>query len=62
MASDSPTLPAADTGHKPVMLDEVVEWLAPRDGDVIIDGTFGGGGYSRAILTAANCTLLIGAV
>ena len=58
MASDSPTLPAADTGHKPVMLDEVVEWLAPRDGDVIIDGTFGGGGYSRAILTAANCTLL----
>ena len=36
MASDSPTLPAADTGHKPVMLDEVVEWLALRDGDVIM--------------------------
>ena len=58
MPTDSPTIPAADSGHKPVMLDEVVEWLAPGEGDVIIDGTFGGGGYSRAILNAANCTLL----
>lgn len=51
---------AADpgTGHKPVMLDEVLQWLAPKDGDVIVDGTFGGGGYSRAILSAAACTLI----
>jgi len=42
-------------GHVPVLLDEVVEGLAPQDGDVIVDGTLGGGGYTRAILNAANC-------
>ena len=46
------------SGHRPVMLDEVLEWLALKDGDVIVDGTFGGGGYSRAILDAAQCTVL----
>jgi 16S rRNA (cytosine1402-N4)-methyltransferase len=38
--------------HIPVMLDEVLEHLAPKPGEVIIDGTFGLGGYSRAILGA----------
>src|SRR5687768_6698514 len=41
--------------HKPVMLNEMLEWLAPKDNGVYIDGTFGAGGYSRAILRAANC-------
>jgi 16S rRNA (cytosine1402-N4)-methyltransferase len=36
--------------HAPVLLDEVIEALAPRKGDVIIDATFGAGGYTRAIL------------
>jgi 16S rRNA (cytosine1402-N4)-methyltransferase len=40
------------------MLDEVLEWLAPRDGEIIVDGTFGGGGYSRAILGSPKCTLI----
>lgn len=41
--------------HVPVMLDEVVAALAPRDGEVFVDGTFGAGGYARALLAAADC-------
>ena len=35
--------------HVPVMLDEVVRWLDPRPGAVIVDGTVGGGGHTRAL-------------
>ncbi len=49
---------AKDARHLPVLLGEVVACLEPRDGDLIIDGTFGAGGYSRAILEAANCRVL----
>lgn len=41
--------------HKPVMLDDMLDWLSPKDSGVYIDGTFGAGGYSRAILRAADC-------
>ncbi|MFW0777436.1 MAG: 16S rRNA (cytosine(1402)-N(4))-methyltransferase RsmH [Rickettsiales bacterium] len=41
--------------HKPVMLSEMISWLHPKDDEVYIDGTFGAGGYSRAILSAADC-------
>ncbi len=44
--------------HIPVALTEVLENLQPKDGDVIIDGTFGAGGYTRAILEAADCTVI----
>jgi len=38
--------------HAPVLLAEVLEALKPGSGDVIIDATFGAGGYTRAILQA----------
>lgn len=36
--------------HIPVLLDEVVAALDPKPGDVLVDATFGAGGYSRALL------------
>lgn len=44
--------------HVPVLLAEVLAALAPADGEVVIDGTFGAGGYSRAILEAADTRVL----
>jgi len=43
------------SGHIPVLLNEIVQAIAPDEGDIVIDGTFGGGGYTKAILDAANC-------
>ncbi|MEO9624227.1 MAG: 16S rRNA (cytosine(1402)-N(4))-methyltransferase RsmH [Qipengyuania citrea] len=36
--------------HIPVLLDEVIAALDPQPGDVVIDATFGAGGYTRALL------------
>ena len=44
--------------HIPVLLSEVVDSLRPVDGATYIDGTFGAGGYTRAILEAADCSVL----
>jgi 16S rRNA (cytosine1402-N4)-methyltransferase len=43
--------------HKPVLLKEVIENLQIKDEEIYVDGTFGAGGYSSAILKAANCDL-----
>lgn len=44
--------------HLPVMLDEVLEALGPTDGAVYVDGTFGAGGYTRAVLQRACCSVI----
>jgi len=38
--------------HVPVLLEECIAALQPREGAVILDGTFGAGGYSSALLAA----------
>ncbi len=43
--------------HAPVLVNEVVRVLAPKDGAAYVDATFGAGGYSRALLQAAECTI-----
>ncbi len=48
---------SGQTLHRPVLLDEAVEALAPMKDAYYLDATFGDGGYSQAILDAANCTL-----
>ena len=40
------------TPHVPVLVNEVIGALAIRDGDTVVDGTFGAGGYTRAMLAA----------
>ena len=44
--------------HQPVMLEEVVKAISPRDGAIYVDGTFGGGSYSRALLENAYCKVI----
>jgi len=45
------------SAHIPVMLEEVMAVLAPRDDAIYIDATFGGGGYTAALLARARCTV-----
>ncbi len=42
--------------HVPVLLTEVLTALAPRAGDIFIDGTLGGGGYTTALSQAVGPT------
>lgn len=44
--------------HQPVMLNEVLASLQPRDNALYIDATFGRGGYTRAILNSAVCNVM----
>ena len=44
--------------HQPVLLQQVLASLNPQNNEVFIDGTFGAGGYSKAILKMANCRII----
>jgi 16S rRNA (cytosine1402-N4)-methyltransferase len=44
--------------HIPVLARRAVEYLNVRDRGIYIDATFGGGGYSREILAAADCRVI----
>ena len=45
--------------HVPVLADEVVEWMAPAPGKLLVDGTFGGGGHTRRLLAAGASVLAL---
>ena len=49
---------SARAPHTPVLLDSVMRWLSPRDGGVYLDATFGAGGYTQAILDAADTRVI----
>ncbi|KAJ0173842.1 hypothetical protein K1T71_010991 [Dendrolimus kikuchii] len=44
--------------HTPVMLQESLKYLKPKENELYIDMTFGAGGHSRKILDAADCRLI----
>lgn len=46
------------SGHVSVLLNKVLEVLKPSNGKIYFDGTFGGGGYSRAILNSSDCSVI----
>jgi 16S rRNA (cytosine1402-N4)-methyltransferase len=58
MSQHVTSLQAADRAHVPVMLAEVLAALSPVAGETYADLTFGAGGYSRAILGAADCKVV----
>src|SRR5947209_20500678 len=45
--------------HRPVLVEEAVELLAPRPGTLVVDATCGGGGHTEAILKSGADVLAL---
>ena len=58
VGSDGPAVAGGPARHVPVLARPALELLNIRDGGIYIDGTFGAGGYSRAILGAADAQVI----
>lgn len=50
--------PRPETPHIPVLLQEMLELMAPEKEETHLDATFGAGGYSRALLERAPCRVV----
>jgi 16S rRNA (cytosine1402-N4)-methyltransferase len=57
---NEPALPLDDPPltpiHRPVLLEEVVSWLAPEEGSILVDGTIGAGGHASALARLVGST------
>ena len=49
---------ASQVRHIPVMLNEMLQYLQPKSGELYVDATFGNGGYTKAILESAPCKVI----
>ena len=47
-----------DTGHKPVLLKELIDALKPKENEIYFDATFGNGGYSSKLLDTVDCKII----
>ena len=53
------TMSLEKTKHHPVMLNQILSIISPQHGGTFIDCTFGGGGYSQAILKFPKLKFLL---
>ena len=58
MGSGSKPAAGGPARHIPVLARQVFDRLAPRDGEIYIDGTFGAGGHTRAILSVGGTRVI----
>jgi len=52
------TMSLENAKHRPVMLSQLLSILTPQHGGTFLDCTFGGGGYSNAILSYPNTKVI----